>query len=300
VSTPGSSHPQDEPERASSSVGGREGHFAWQGHDIWYSQQGSGPPLLMVHAPTLGGSSSEWAATARMLSHGHSVFTLDLLGFGQSSKPLLHYTGSLYAELLLAFRREVVGKPADVVASGYASAFAIGAAAEDPDGFVRLILVCPTGLSPLPYLAGRLDPSLFQRLISPHGQALYDRIASRPALTYQLQTQLYHDQRLVTPDLVEQHYAAAHQGSGCRYAPAALLAGHLDWNVRDSYGGLHQPLLILWGEQATHNPATNLVDFLAGNPEAVGRVFGQARLLPHADHPARFHQVCNDFLLAKG
>lgn len=299
MSTPDATPSQEEPQALSPSLSGREGRFIWKDQEIWYTQQGSGPPLLLVHAPGVGGSSLEWAANMKGLSHGHTLYALDLLGFGQSSKPLLHYTGSLYAGLLRDFWREVIGKPADVLASGQSCAFAVGAAVEEPDAFVRLVLVCPTGLRPLPHIPGRQDPSLFHRLISPHGNALYDRIASRPSLLYQLQTELYYDQRLVTPELVEQHYAAAHQGAGCRYAPAAFLAGHLDWNVRESYSGVHQPVLLVWGEQAAHNPPVNLVDFLAANPGAVGRVFANARLRPHAEHPARFNQACIDFLLAR-
>lgn len=299
MSTPGPTPPTDESQALPARLGGHEGKFTWQDQEIWYAEQGSGPPLLLVHAPGVGGSSLEWAANVKGLSHGHTLYTLDLLGFGKSSKPLLHYTGGLYVQLLRDFWREVIGKPADLLASGPSCSFAVGAAAEEPDAFVRLVLVSPTGLRPLPHIPGRQDPSLFQRLISPHGSALYERIASRPSLLYQLQTQLYYDQRLITADLVEQYYTAAHQGPGCRYAPAAFLAGHLDWSIREVYAELHQPVLVVWGEQAVHNHAANLVDFLAANPGAVGRVFADARLLPHAEHSARFNQACGDFLLAR-
>lgn len=281
------------------SLGGREGRFDWQGQEIWFSQQGSGPPLLLVHAPQVGGSSLEWLANVKGLARGHAIYALDLLGFGQSAKPLLHYTGDLYARLLRDFQREVIGKPVDVVASGNSGAFALTAAAEDSDAFVRLALVCPTGLKPLPHTPGRQDPAIFLRLVGPRGNALYERLASRPSLLYQLQTQFYYDQRLVTPELLEQYYATAHQGPGRRYAPAALLAGHLDWSVQSIYKNVSQPILVVWGEQNTLNPPANLIDFLAGGGGAIGRVFAETRLLPHAEAPERFNQVVTDFLLAR-
>ncbi len=280
-------------------AGSREGHFEWRGHDIWFMQQGSGPPLVLVHMPLVGGSSLEWQENVRFLARGHAVYALDLLGFGRSAQPLLHYTGDLYAGLLRDFQREVIAQPADLVASGNAAAFALGAAAADPDAFVRVVAICPTGLHPMLHFPGRPDPSLFLRLVGPHGNAVYERLASRQSLLYQLQTQLYYDQQLITGDLVEQYYAAAHQGPGRRYAPAAWFAGHLDWSIRDRYPQVSQPILIVWGEQSAHNPATHLVDFLAGNPGAVGRILPNTRLLPHVENPGRFNQLVSDFLLGR-
>lgn len=280
-------------------AGGREGIFDWRGHEIWFTQQGAGSPLLLVHMPLLGGSSLEWENNIASLARGHAVYALDLLGFGRSAKPLLHYTGDFYAGLLRDFQREVIGGPTDIAASGSAAAFALGAAAADPDAFRRVVAICPTGLHPMLHFPGRPDPSLFLRLVGPHGNAVYERLASRQSLLYQLQTQLYYDQQLITSDLVEQYYAAAHQGPGRRYAPAAWLAGHLDWSIRELYPKVSQPVLIFWGEASAHNPATHLVDFLAGNAGAVGRIIPNTRLLPHVESAERFNDLVDDFLAGR-
>ncbi|MGH7998743.1 MAG: alpha/beta fold hydrolase, partial [Brasilonema sp.] len=65
--------------------------WTWRGHKIQYTVMGVGQPLLLIHG--FGASIGHWRKNIPMLAQkGYRVFALDLLGFGGSNKPTLHYT----------------------------------------------------------------------------------------------------------------------------------------------------------------------------------------------------------------
>jgi pimeloyl-ACP methyl ester carboxylesterase len=59
--------------------------FAWRGHRVFYREQGTGEPLLLLHGfPT---SSWDWRHVWDELAGTYRVIALDYLGFGFSDKP---------------------------------------------------------------------------------------------------------------------------------------------------------------------------------------------------------------------
>ncbi len=67
-------------------AGGR--YFQWQSHSIFYKDQGAGEVLLCIHGfPT---ASYDWQRLWPSLTRYFRVISLDLLGFGFSSKPRRH------------------------------------------------------------------------------------------------------------------------------------------------------------------------------------------------------------------
>lgn len=63
--------------------------YKWSYGSIRYSKQGNGAPVLLIHDLTAGSSSYEWKFIASSLEKKHTVYTLDLLGCGNSDKPVL-------------------------------------------------------------------------------------------------------------------------------------------------------------------------------------------------------------------
>ena len=62
------------------------GHtFRWRGLDVFYRDEGNGPPLVLLHGfPT---SSWDWAKVWPELVQSYRVIALDYIGFGFSAKP---------------------------------------------------------------------------------------------------------------------------------------------------------------------------------------------------------------------
>ena len=69
---------------------------------IHYLAGGEGKPLVLVHG--LGGRAQDWALLMpSLMRHGHHVYALDLLGFGQSERPDVDYSIALQADVLNRF-----------------------------------------------------------------------------------------------------------------------------------------------------------------------------------------------------
>src|SRR5690606_35000365 len=56
------------------------------GHKIFYTQEGSGPHLLLIHG--IGASHYVWRFITPLLAKHFTVTAIDLLGFGKSDKPI--------------------------------------------------------------------------------------------------------------------------------------------------------------------------------------------------------------------
>ena len=98
---------------------------------------------MLLHDFYLGASNYEYRHLFPRLAPTWRVYAPDWLGFGMSEHPPLAYTGEFYANMLLGFLRDVVKRPAVVVAHGLAANIAARAAADVPELFSRLVLVSP-------------------------------------------------------------------------------------------------------------------------------------------------------------
>src|SRR5215207_8427029 len=81
--------------------------WTWRGWRVRYTTLGQGPPLVLVHSVHAAASSYEMRGIFEPLSQRHTVYAIDLLGFGKSERPDASYTGELYRDLLGAFLGEV-------------------------------------------------------------------------------------------------------------------------------------------------------------------------------------------------
>ncbi len=71
------------------------------GQKIYYFDLGDGPPLILIHG--VGGDADEWIFCMKQLSFSNRVIAIDLLGFGRSDKPIIHYTVDVFVEVLEHF-----------------------------------------------------------------------------------------------------------------------------------------------------------------------------------------------------
>ena len=271
--------------------------WEWEHGNIAVYETGSqaNPPILLLHGHNAAASAMEMREPfSRFASHYH-VYAPDLLGYGVSDRPNIPYTPELYVQLIADLLRDFVGAPAIVLASSVSSAHAIEVAALHPELVKSLVLVCPTGVRSKSERStgGTIAQAL---LASPHlGRALFNALASRPSIRYYLAKQTYHDESLVTAELIENYYRTAHV-PGARYAPAAFVGGGLFHDAAGAWQSLQVPVLLVWGREAKITPPTNAAPFLATNPRAELREVAYAGLLPHDEQPAQFANLVLEWL----
>nr|AYD75964.1 pheophytinase isoform 2 [Zoysia japonica]AYD75965.1 pheophytinase isoform 2 [Zoysia japonica] len=185
--------------------------WTWRGMRVNYLVRGHGPPLLLVHG--FGASVLHWRRNIGVLSESHTVYAIDLLGFGASDKPAgFAYTMETWAQLILDFLDEVVKRPVVLVGNSVGSLACVIAASEDTRGAVRglVLLNCAGGMNnkaivddwriklllPLLWL---IDFLLKQR---PIASALFQRVKDRNNLK-DILLSVYGNKNAVDDDLVE-------------------------------------------------------------------------------------------------
>ena len=278
-------------------IEGEQLDFRWRGHRIAYTKLGAGAPVVLVHGIHAAAWSWEWRKVAAELAKRHTVYAIDLLGFGRSDRPALRYTAALYVSLLDDFARRIVREPAALVATSLTGAYAIALGARDAARFPALVLVGPTGLTRLE--APQRD-SFGRRLLATPlvGHVLWNTLVSRPSLRRFLQAS-YADDRLVDEAMLEACWQAAHQ-KGARHAPASFVGHLLDLDVREPFRRLRQPTLVLWGEQATFAPVDEIRPFMSTRRDLEYAILDPAGDLVHDERPAEFVRAVMDFLARAG
>ena len=265
-------------------LGGEEGTFRWRGHDIAFTVRGTGTPVLLVHS---------------IHARAHTVYTIDLLGFGRSDRPATRYSAGLYLALLSDFARQIVRAPCALVASSLSAADATILASRDAARFPALVLVEPVGIARL-----SSDPTAvrdFARIAVDTpvlGTAVFNGLVSRRSIRYFLETS-YFDDRRVDDATLAVYYAAAHQ-PGAKHAPAAFVAGQLNVDVRDALRRLVQPAMLVWGEQAKAAPVEEMRSFLALKSDFEPAIFSPCGDLPHDERPGEFNEAVTAFLARVG
>lgn len=274
--------------------------YAWKWGDVVFQRLGEGEPLLLVHSFGPGHSSSEWRRAAEILATDYQVHVPDLIGWGQSDKIAPAYDGELYIELLGDFLKDVVGRPAVIVAAGLPAAYAVQLAVDQPELARALALVVPLGMD----LHGDepdLKDAVVHRLLRLPilGTSALNLFTSRSGISGYLRRDVYASPALVDDALVEEHYRHSHL-PGAHAALAAYLSGYLNHGVADVLARLDVPVWIAWGRSAM-SPRVETADlWLRHLPAAELEVLERCGILPHAESPDELCRKLEQFLAQLG
>ena len=282
--------------------------WVWRGWQTRYAYKRSSgdntrsnPPLILIHG--FGAAIEHWRQNIPSLSHRHSVYALDLLGFGASRKAATNYQIDLWVEQVYDFWDTFVQHPVVLVGNSIGSLVCLAAAAKYPE-MVR-------GLSLLNLPDVSLRQEAIPRWLQPIVGAIEGTVASPPLLTslFQLLRRpeiirlwagiAYVKKSAITDELVD-ILAAPAQDEG-----AARTFGSLCQSVRSpSFAPavktllptLKLPILLIWGRQdrmippslgkilAKLNPSIELVEL-----DGVGHC-------PHDEFPDKFNQILLQWL----
>jgi pimeloyl-ACP methyl ester carboxylesterase len=288
---------REAPEPETGAVGGEAGTYQWKHGQIFYRHAGreDAPPILFVHGIGAGTRAFMWRRNFLPLARDFRVYALDLLGFGYSEKPPnAPYSADLYVELIADFVREVVGRPAGLVAHTLSAAFAVRVADEQSELINSLVLVSPTGADHLSARPGMTGAAFYGLLHSPVlGTSFYNAVTSERGVRDYARKQLFYERRFVTPRLVAHYYAVSHL-PGAQYAATAFLSGYLNADVREPFARLRQPVTLAWGRQDITNPIEQAGQLLSLNPRARLEVFDRCRMMPQEEHAERFNALLRD------
>jgi pimeloyl-ACP methyl ester carboxylesterase len=261
---------------------------------------GAGVPLVLLHSVNAASSAFEMKPLFDHYRKTRPVYVLDLPGFGFSERSDRLYSPQLYQEAITDFLKEVVDKPADVVAMSLSSEFAALAAVHDPDLIRSLAMISPTGFNPpktsrMVELAKQrgTQSNLYAGLAVPlWNRPLFDLISSRPSIQVFLNKSF---EGLVPTSFVDYAYHTAHQ-PGAQYAPTYFLSGKLFTPaVRETvFKVVEQPVLVLYDR----DPYTNfemLPGLLRERENWQGVRITPTKGLPHWEQPEKTTRTLDEF-----
>ena len=280
-----------------SKLAGERRAWNWRGYEIFATEAGSGPFVLLVHGIYAGSSSYEYRKLFPLLARHYRVVAIDLLGNGLSDRPDIVYSQQLYTDQILAAIAHFGPVCDALVASSMAGAFSFFAAAQAGANVRRLVAVAPTGLGTLDKPARPMQERIRRFVLSKgKGQVAFNLLASHASLKWFLQNQAYANPDSATREIVNDYWVATHQ-PGSRYVPAHFIGGALNCSVAELLPALDIPVLIAWGEAASDTaPIANAHHFIELLPHGELTTFAHSKLIPHEEEPQLFAARFESFM----
>ena len=240
-------------------------YYNWKHGSIYYTKQGHGDPLLLIHDLYPSSSSAEWNEVIEDLSQSHTVYAIDLPGCGRSAKPHITYVNYFYTQLLSDFVTDVIQEPTAVTATGISSSFATMAAHLYPDKFTKSIMNCPI-----------------------LGTFLYYIFCSENEIEYNFTEEYFYNPFLVSSKVMHTYYESAHwnQGSG-RFLLASLHGNYINANVNLAFSSLTQDTQLIFGKELA-NAENIAASYQKLNPVTKVSYISKTKMLPHLEAPAKF------------
>ena len=273
------------------------GHiYHWRFGDIFYTKQGQGNPLLLIHDCTHLSSELEFHELVESLSTQHTVYTLDLPGCGRSEKPKMTYTNFLYVQFLNDFIRNVIGGRTHVIASGSSSSFAIMACQMAPDLYRNLMLINPPSLTKQSKMPTKRHKFLKYLLELPIiGTMVYNMNSSIPAIKKQFYHQFFHNPSKVKMKYIKLCHEASHTGGSASKYPYASIRSHFtNLNIAHGLKSINNSIYLILGE---YEPNAKEIEesYLELNPAIESSSIKNTKHLPHIESPEAILEVCHMF-----
>lgn len=271
-------------------------YYEWRFGKICYTKKGSGTPILLIHDLSNTGSSYEFQKLERKLSETHTVYSIDLLGCGQSDKPKIIYTNYLYVQLISDFIKNIIKEKTIIIASRRSCSIAIMNSYIDSDLVEELILINPSDLKDLSKCPKRRHKLIKGCLNIPIiGTFLYNLQFSKCQIARKFSNEYFYGSAPVSRYKAAFHEAAHTSGSNSKYIYTSIRCHYTNTNILHALKALQIPVLILEGaEVANADRITNEYESCNSNIESV--VIVNTKGMPHIEQPDSCLNVIKDFL----
>lgn len=272
-------------------------YYSWKQGNIFYTKQGSGSPILLVHDTNATSSSIEWTKVVKRLQKNHTVYTIDLLGCGLSDKPGISYTNYLYVQMITAFIKDVIGTKTDIVASNLSSSFVIMANQIDDTIINRIILINPVSLKTLDNMPDQ-QSKIKQTIINLPlvGTFIYNLIMNPKNLDRTFRNKYFHRPQLISSSTEDAYYESAHMdNSNGKYLYSSLLGNYMYTDIRHALKNLKKPLTIIGSVEPSSNMKT-FEEYKKLN-KSIGLIkITNCKLYPQLENPEKVSKMISSFI----
>ena len=253
-----------------------------------YVRAGTGPAVVLLHG--FASSIVTWRDVMPALARDHDVIAVDLPGFG-GSEIREGLPPSAYPGLVVGLMDGLGLARASLVGNSLGGGVAVVVAAAHPDRVDRLVLIDSVGFN----LAPADRPFLLRATGWKPVARLLEALPIRRAMITLALRQVFHDDRLVTTERVDE-YVAPLLRPGAVAAAQALLASGDDLGLPGLVARVRVPTLVLWGREDTWVPVAQADRFVAAIPGSRKVVIEGCGHLPQEERPAEVASLVEEFL----
>ena len=259
--------------------------YTWRFGRIRYTKSGNGTPLLLIHNLNSLSSRHEWNNLKPLLEKNYTVYTIDLLGCGESDKPKLTYTSYLYVGLLSDFIRDIIRGKTDVIASGLSTSFTMMANLNNRSLFHKIMMINPVDIreiNQIPNAGLKLRKHLLETPIL--GTMLYYILHARKNIELYYTEQAFYNPFTLTNTVTSHAYDDAHTcGASGKYLTASLDAHDLNCNIAYACRTAEEKVCMLGGLQQK-NIQEILTVYHNLNPAFDSAYISKSKALPHIEN----------------
>lgn len=289
---------------------GRQRDWVWRGWQIRYTylrpkqpQAQKNPPLILLHG--FGAAIAHWRYNFPVLSETHTVYALDLLGFGASYKAVARYGMDLWAQQVHQFWRTVVGSPAILIGNSLGSLVSLTVAAHYPEMVKGVILI---NLPDTQARSESFPPPLqkvingIESLFTPSWllRGLFPMLRSRSVIRRWAKIAYPNDLALDEELVTILTTPPQDEGASDAFVALAQSALHPQFaqTVKQLLPNLDIPILLLWGERDRMIPPRLARSFVGLNSNLELVMLPKLGHCPHDEAPEQFHEVILPWLNA--
>lgn len=254
-------------------------HSLQVGADTYaYLKAGQGPALMIVHG--VGGHKEDWQGVMAAMAPTHTVYAVDMLGFGGSSRgaPDLGMTAQANALLALMDQQKIL--QADILGNSVGGWVSATFAASHPDRVKRLILVDPAGFRAM--FEGQPPVNLF-----PNSVEEMRKLLSFVLVKPETQTDAF------AASAFAQFQASGEKTIEARFGPQLFQSARLE----DVMPKIKAQTLVIWGRDDRLFPVALAPYITSLTPGATSTVIDNASHFPQVDNPTAFTAAMKTFLL---
>lgn len=252
----------------------------------------SKPPILLIHG--FGAAIDHWRGNIPALAENHTVYAIDLLGFGNSEKPPTRYSIHLWVEQVFQFWQKFIKVPMVIIGNSIGSLVAAIAASYHPEIASSVVVISlpdiaafndmvPKALQPIERTVKAIVSAV---LVKP----LFHLIRQPFTIRLVLKGIVYCDRRRVDKELVEIIAEPARD----RQAAEAFLRlnrsisqPNYSPSLTQALEQLQAPLLILWGSSDCLIPPSEGKRLVKYAPNATLMYLEGMGHCAHDDNPER-------------
>lgn len=291
---------------------GNQRDWVWRGWQTRYSymrasnsQRAELPPIVLVHG--FGASIEHWRNNIPAIAQDHTVYAIDLLGFGASRKADTEYSTALWTEQIRDFWQTFIGVPTIFVGNSIGSLVCLNATYTYPEMTAGLVMLSLPDVSVredmLPKAIRPLVTNLENIVASPWLIGNLLKFIRKPNIIRKWAGIAYPRKQAVTDELVEILSSPAYdEGAGktlLRLSRSVRQASFAK-SVRDLLPPIDIPMLLIWGLQDRMIPPKQARAIAKLNPQIELIELPKAGHCPHDEYPQQFNTLLLNWLESLG